>query len=97
MGTSFEHYAFLGNYRVQHLLSDEYNISIYCKLFPGKGCESACYRSAPVWKIDWEEVKDPKTGINLERLIPHVCDFVVEYINSDVLVCCYIAEYSLHY
>ena len=36
------------------------------------------------------EVYDPDTGeirLEQEKAIPYVCDFVTEYINSDVLVC----------
>ena len=37
--------------------------------------------------IDEATLIDKKTGkIDEELVIPHVCDFIVEYINSDVLV-----------
>jgi hypothetical protein len=61
---------------------------MYQKLYPARGSECADYKSAPVREINKEEVEDPQTGVVvLERLIPHICDFVVEYINSDVVVC----------
>lgn len=61
---------------------------MYQKLLPARGSPCADYKSAPVREINEEEVKDPETGVvDLERLIPHICDFIVEYINSDVVVC----------
>lgn len=45
----------------------------------------------PKKEINLEDIKeiDPVTGetkVDQERVIPYVCDFVEEYINSDVLV-----------
>ena len=67
--------------------SDEYNVSVFSSLLTPQKNEPAEYNSLPPREIDDKELKDPMTGaIDPERVTPYICDFVVEYINSDVLV-----------
>ncbi len=52
--------------------------------------DPADYPPVDTLKIEEEQLIDPSTGkIDQERIIPHVCKFIVDYINSDVLVSIY--------
>lgn len=56
-------------------------------LFTTLHSEAAEYPPGERWEIDVNELRNPKTNrVEEERIIPYVCDFIVEYINSDVLV-----------
>jgi len=48
--------------------------------------DPAEYPPVEMLSIKKEELIDPATGVlDEERIIPHVCQFIVDYINSDVL------------
>ncbi|TDL24977.1 RdRP-domain-containing protein [Rickenella mellea] len=66
---------------------DLYDVSQDPALLPRRVAEPAEYAGVPKQVIDLEALKrDAPDEPDLERLVfPHVCDFVVEYINSDVL------------
>ena len=71
----------------QYWTSDEYNVSENSELLTRRQPKPAEYLDLPPREIDIQNVINPETGeIEPERVTPYICDFVVEYINSDVLV-----------
>ncbi|THH11989.1 hypothetical protein EW145_g298 [Phellinidium pouzarii] len=65
---------------------DIYDICQYHPLFLNRHEEPAKFLTVPKWEIDVDTLKNRRTGkIDQEKVIPYVCDFIVEYINSDVL------------
>lgn len=70
---------------------DTYSISRCSGLFLSKDAQDADFPTVDMLSIDPSllEIQDPITGetrLEQEKAIPSVCDFVTEYINSDVLV-----------
>lgn len=76
------------------LCRDIFNICQYQPLFGSIYDQPANFPPSKPWKLDDLSVSalqevDGKTGqtrIDPEKIIPYVCDFVVKYIDSDVLV-----------
>lgn len=66
---------------------DTYQVYQNPSLLVRKHYAPAEYQPVQKKTISEEELMDPETHkLDPERVIPHVRDFVVEYINSDVLV-----------
>ena len=68
--------------------SDEYDVINYDPLLATRFVEPAEYLPIKPKKINIERLKRENNleTVGVEHIIPFVCDFVVEYIHSDVLV-----------
>ncbi|KAI5116848.1 hypothetical protein M0805_006803, partial [Coniferiporia weirii] len=65
---------------------DIYDICQYHPLFFNQHEDPADFLPVPKQVINLEQYRDKETGkVDQEKVIPHVRDFIVEYINSDVL------------
>ncbi|KAH8117020.1 RNA dependent RNA polymerase-domain-containing protein [Phellopilus nigrolimitatus] len=63
---------------------DIYDICQYHPLFFNSFEGPSEFPPVPKWSIDINNLKDGTQTVQ-EKVIPYVCDFIVEYINSDVL------------
>lgn len=69
---------------------DLFDLCQYEELIPNDLAEAANYEGQGPWTLTEEELnelRDENGQIEQEAVMPYVCDFVVEYINSDMLVC----------
>ncbi|KLO19204.1 RdRP-domain-containing protein [Schizopora paradoxa] len=65
---------------------DMFQIIQHTPLFPSDHQDPAEYPPVDTMKIKEEALINPETGErDEERIIDHVCDFIVDYINSDIL------------
>ena len=72
--------------------SDLFDICLEQSMLPSQQASAAEYQDVEKQEIDITAILDKDGNIIQDELddfiINHVCDFVVEYINSDVLVRC---------
>lgn len=81
------------------MFSDTFQLILYKPLLPSFSAhqDPAEYPPVDTLEIRKEALINPANGeMEHERIIEHVCNFIVDYINSDVLVrICVIAHYLL--